>query len=286
VAADLLVADRLTRTFGDRVAVRDLSLSVATGEIVALLGPNGAGKTTTMRMLAGLILPTAGRVIIDRVDVSPATANAARHAIGLLTEAPGLWERLSVRLNLLTYARLHGVADPGGAVATVLDQVQLADRAEDLAGKLSKGLKQRVALARAILHRPPVVLLDEPTSGLDPASARHVRDLIRAMKTDGRAVLVSTHNLAEAEELADRIAVLKTELLALDAPAALRSRGAGVSVAIEFEDGSNQTIDVPDLSRVPDVVGDLVHAGKRIVRVVPDRRSLEDVYLSLVGADQ
>jgi ABC-2 type transport system ATP-binding protein len=105
------------------------------------------------------------------------------------------------------------------------------------------------------------------------------------MKTDGRAVLVSTHNLAEAEELADRIAVLKTELLALDAPAALRSRGAGVSVAIEFEDGSKQTIDVPDLSRVPDVVGDLVRAGKRIVRVVPDRRSLEDVYLSLVGGD-
>jgi len=286
VAADLLVADRLTRTFGDRVAVRDLSLSVATGEIVALLGPNGAGKTTTMRMLAGLILPTAGRVIIDRVEVSGATANAARHAIGLLTEAPGLWERLSVRVNLLTYARLHGVADPGGAVATVLDQVQLSDRAEDLAGKLSKGLKQRVALARAILHKPPVVLLDEPTSGLDPASARHVRDLILAMRTDGRAVLVSTHNLAEAEELADRIAVLKTELLAFDAPATLRSRGAGVSVAIEFEDGSKQTIDVRDLSKVPDVVRDLVQAGKRIVRVVPDRRSLEEVYLSLVGADQ
>ena len=286
MAADLLVADRLTRTFGDRVAVRDLSLSVATGEIVALLGPNGAGKTTTMRMLAGLILPTAGRVIIDRVEISGATANAARHAVGLLTEAPGLWERLSVRLNLLTYARLQGVADPGGAVATVLDQVQLSDRADDLAGKLSKGLKQRVALARAILHKPPVVLLDEPTSGLDPASARHVRDLILAMRTDGRAVLVSTHNLAEAEELADRIAVLKTELLAFDAPATLRSRGAGVSVAIEFEDGSKQTIEVRDLSKVPDVVRDLVQSGKRIVRVVPDRRSLEDVYLSLVGADQ
>ena len=285
MAADLLVADRLTRTFGDRVAVRDLSLSVATGEIVALLGPNGAGKTTTMRMLAGLILPTAGHVSIDRVEVSAATAGAARHAIGLLTEAPGLWERLSVRLNLLTYARLHGLADPGGAVATVLDQVQLSDRADDLAGKLSKGLKQRVALARAILHRPPVVLLDEPTSGLDPASARHVRDLILAMRTDGRAVLVSTHNLAEAEELADRIAVLKTELLAFDTPATLRSRGAGVSVLIEFEDGSKQTIEVRDLSKVPDVVRELVQAGKRIVRVVPDRRSLEEVYLSLVGAD-
>ena len=138
--------------------------------------------------------------------------------IGLLTEAPGLWERLSVRFNLLTYARLQGVADPGGAVAIALDQVQLSDRADDLAGKLSKGLKQRVALARAILHQPPVVLLDEPTAGLDPASARHVRDLILAMRTDGRAVLVSTHNLAEAEELADRIAVLKTRAARLRRP--------------------------------------------------------------------
>jgi ABC-2 type transport system ATP-binding protein len=105
------------------------------------------------------------------------------------------------------------------------------------------------------------------------------------MKTEGRAVLVSTHNLAEAEELADRIAVLKTELLAFDTPATLRSTGTDVSVTIEFEDGSKQTIEVRDLSRVADVVRDLVHAGKRIVRVVPDRRSLEDVYLSLVGAD-
>jgi ABC-2 type transport system ATP-binding protein len=209
VAADLLVADRLTRTFGDRVAVRDLSLSVATGEIVALLGPNGAGKTTTMRMLAGLILPTAGRVIIDRVDVSPATANAARHAVGLLTEAPGLWERLSVRLNLLTYARLHGVADPGGAVATVLDQVQLADRAEDLAGKLSKGLKQRVALARAILHRPPVVLLDEPTSGLDPKAANDFSILLSDLAARGVAILMATHDLFRAKESGTRLGIMK-----------------------------------------------------------------------------
>ncbi len=166
----------------------------------------------------------------------------------------------------------------------MLAEVDLADRADDLAGTLSKGLKQRVALARALLHRPPVVLLDEPTSALDPASARHVRDLILGLRNEGRAVLVSTHNLAEAEELADRIAVLKTELLAFDSPAALRSRGAGIAVAIEFEDGSKQTINVRDLSEVPDLVRRLVHDGKRIVRVVPDRRSLEDVYLSLVGA--
>ena len=285
MAADLLVADRLTRTFGDRVAVRDLSLSVSTGEIVVLLGPNGAGKTTTMRMLAGLILPTAGRIAIDRVDISASTADLARRSVGLLTEAPGLWERLTVRFNLLTYARLQGLDRPSDHVDRVLAEVDLADRADELAGALSKGLKQRAALARALIHRPPVVLLDEPTSGLDPASARRVRDLILGMREDGRAVLVSTHNLAEAEALADRIAVLKTRLLAFDSTAALRSRGAGFAVAIEFEDGSKQIVDVRDLSEVPGLVRRLVDEGQRIVRVVPDVRSLEDVYLSLVGAD-
>ena len=141
------------------------------------------------------------------------------------------------------------------------------------------------ALARALIHRPPVVLLDEPTSGLDPASARHVRDLIAGLRRQGCAVLVSTHNLAEAEALADRIAVLKTQLLACDTAAALRHRGEGIAVAIEFEDGSTQTVTVKDLSLVPDIVQNLVNEGRRIVRVTPDRPSLEEVYLSLVGAD-
>ena len=296
--ADLLVADRLTRLFNTRVAVRDLSLAVAGGEVVALLGPNGAGKTTTMRMLAGLILPTAGRITIDRVEVTSATADVARRAIGLLTEAPGLWERLSVRLNLLTYARLQGLAAPEREVDRVLGDVDLADRANDAAGSLSKGLKQRVAIARALIHRPPIVLLDEPTSGLDPASARHIRDMILALKQDGRAVLVSTHNLAEAEELADRIAVLNTQLVALDTPAALRGGIGGGSVTIEVEgaaspwaatlgkgeaSGSRLRVPIESLSDVPALVAALAAAGARIVRVVPDRRSLEEVYLGLVG---
>ncbi len=285
MAADVLVADRLTRAFGDRVAVRDLSLSVAAGEIVALLGPNGAGKTTTLRMLAGLILPNAGSITIDGVPVSAATADQARHAVGLLTETPGLWERLTVRANLLTYARLQTLDEPQRHVARALEEVDLTDRADDLAGKLSKGLKQRVALARALIHQPPVVLLDEPTSGLDPASARQVRDLIAGLRGQGRAVLVSTHNLVEAEQLADRIAVLKTQLLALDSPSALRHRGEGIAVTIEFEDGSTQTTMVTDQSAVPGIVSQLVDEGRRIVRVTPDRRSLEEVYLSLVGAD-
>jgi ABC-2 type transport system ATP-binding protein len=282
---DLLAADRLTRAFGDRVAVRNLSLNVQAGEIVALLGPNGAGKTTTMRMLAGLILPDAGIITIAGTAVSRDTADQARRSIGLLTETPGLWERLTVRANLLTYARLHELDDPDSQVTRVLDQVGLADRAGDLAGKLSKGLKQRAAIARALIHRPPVILLDEPTSGLDPASARHVRDLIGELRRDRRAVLVSTHNLSEAEQLADRIAVLKTELLAFDTPAVLRTGGEGIEVSIEFEDGSRHLATVKELSEVADLVHRLVLEGRRVVRVSPGRRSLEDVYLSLVGAE-
>jgi len=285
--AAVLAARQLTRVFDDRVAVRDVTLSVNAGEIVALLGPNGAGKTTTMRMLAGLILPTAGRISINHIELSEATSGTARAAVGLLTEAPGLWERLTVRLNLLTYARLHGLADPDGRVDATLQTVDLIDRAGDLAGKLSKGLKQRVAIARALLHEPPVLLLDEPTSGLDPASARQMRDLILALRSEGRAVLVSTHNLAEAEELADRIAVLKTELLAFDTPSALRSRRGGGRVVIELE-GLRERLDltVNDLSEIPDIVAKLVADGARIMRVTPDQRSLEDVYLELVGEHQ
>ncbi len=302
--AALLVAEHLTRAFDARVAVRDLTLSVAAGEIVTVLGPNGAGKTTTMRMVAGLILPTSGRITLNQVPLTAATAGEARRAIGLLTEAPGLWERLSVRLNLLTYARLQGLPRPSQEVDAALAQVGLTDRADDLAGRLSKGLKQRVAIARALIHRPPILLLDEPTSGLDPASARHMRDLIVGLRRDGRAVLVSTHNLAEAEELSDRIAVLNTTLLALDSPAVLRQRLSGTQVAIEVEGdaarwlpslgsipgasaaaaGARLTVDLPGLAAVPDVVAALVAAGARVVRVLPDQRSLEEVYLNLVGA--
>jgi len=303
--AALLIAEHLTRAFDARVAVRDLTLSVAAGEIVTVLGPNGAGKTTTMRMVAGLILPSSGHITINQVPLTAATADAARRSIGLLTEAPGLWERLTVHMNLLTYARLQGLPHPAQEVDAALARVGLADRAGDLAGRLSKGLKQRVAIARALIHRPPIILLDEPTSGLDPASARQMRDLILDLRRQGRAVLVSTHNLAEAEELSDRIAVLNTSLLALDTPAALRQRLSGSVVVIDLAadaessmallgaipgatasaTGMRLTVALPDLSAVPDVVAALVAGGARVIRVVPDQRSLEEVYLNLVGGE-
>lgn len=298
----MLAAIALTRTFGSRVAVENVSFELKPGEVFALLGPNGAGKTTTLRMLAGLIAPTAGSVRLDGEVMSPATAPALRGRIGLLTETPGLWERLTVRLNLLTYARLHGISDPEAAVDRLLRQFGIADRAHEQAGGLSKGLKQRAALARTLLHDPGVVLLDEPTAGLDPQSARDVRELVVALRREGRAVLLCTHNLDEAERLADRVGVLRTQLIAVDTPDALRSRLFAPRVRVRLAgpaapfasllrldrvhdvnvDGCELSAAVADLAATPAIVRRLVAAGADLLAVVPEEPTLEDVYLRLL----
>jgi ABC-2 type transport system ATP-binding protein len=305
MATEVVRTSGLSRSFDGRPAVEDLTLAVHAGEVLCLLGPNGAGKTTTFRMLAALLLPTRGEVMVAGTPLTPATADLVRSRVGLLTEAPGLWERLTVRSNLLTYARLHGVPDEARRVAAVMHEVGIDDRADDRAGALSKGLKQRVAIARALVHDPPIVLLDEPTSGLDPANARHVRDLIGRLRTDGRAVLVSTHNLPEAEDLADRIAILNTRLIACDTPRRLREQRQGGTLIIDVDgdaahwrevvtrtgaalvsaDGSRLVLRPAAPHDIPDIVSALVAAGARVSRVEPRDASLEDAYLALVHAD-
>ena len=301
--AGVLKASHLTRRFGERIAVDDVSFDLAPGEIFALLGPNGAGKTTTLRMLAGLIEPSSGTVALNGEAVTPDTSPRLRGQIGFLTEAPGLWDRLTTRQNLTVYARLHGLADPGRAVDAALDLFDIRDRAGDPAGQLSKGLKQRVALARTLLHEPRIVLLDEPTAGLDPESARDTRALILRLRDERRAIVLSTHNLDEVERVADRVAVLRSKLIGLDTPARLRARlfGARVRVAVggaanRFEqvlraagirdvrfDGHTMSIalDAPD-GQTPGLVRTLVQAGADIVSVTPEEQPLEDVYLRLL----
>jgi ABC-2 type transport system ATP-binding protein len=303
----MLTASRLSRRFGTRVAVEDVSFALAPGEIFALLGPNGAGKTTTLRMLAGLIEPTSGTVAVDERAMTRRTASALRGRIGFLTEAPGLWDRLSVRRNLDVYARLQGLAAPSRAVDRALELFGILDRANDPAAQLSKGLRQRVALARTLLHEPAVILLDEPTSGLDPESARDVRDLILRMREERRAVLLSTHNLDEVERIADRVAVLRTRLIAVDTPAALRSRlfGARVRIVVSTDaealsarlrqsgvsdvvvTGNTLSIATDGTpSSVPPLVRALVEAGGALESVTPESAPLEEVYMRLLGRDE
>ena len=299
----MLSAERLTRRFGERVAVDDVSFELAPGEIFALLGPNGAGKTTTLRMLAGLIRPSSGTIHFGGDTLTRHNAPRLRSRIGFLTETPGLWERLDVRQNLLVYARLHGLPAPERSVDEALETFGLRDRARDRAAQLSKGLKQRVALARTLLHRPDVILLDEPTAGLDPESAREVRELVLRLRNERRTVLVSTHNLDEVERVADRVAILRSRLVALDTPAALRSRLFGSRVRVVllqpaaplarvladagFNDitanDSTLSIGVDDPAvAAPRIVRRLVEAGADVQSVAAEEPPLEEVYLRLL----
>ncbi|OLD15699.1 MAG: hypothetical protein AUJ01_11665 [Acidobacteria bacterium 13_1_40CM_3_65_5] len=299
----MITARGLTRRFGSRAVVDDVSFEVERSEIVALLGPNGAGKTTTMRMLAGLIAPTSGTVAIDGVQLTRATGTLLRSRIGFLTEAPGVWDRLTVRENLQVYAGLYGLANPNGVIDRALELFELRDRASTRAAELSKGMRQKVALARALLHEPRILLLDEPTSGLDPEITRSVRALLDDRRAAGCSILLSTHNLDEAERLADRVAVLHGRLLALDRPAVLRQRlrtgrvivrlagdpAAHLDTARRFDrdaaiDRNTIVLRLGSADHdTPALVSVLAAAGARIVEVRQEVPALEDVYLHLMG---
>ncbi|HZM62095.1 MAG TPA: heme ABC exporter ATP-binding protein CcmA [Vicinamibacterales bacterium] len=302
----MISASHLTRRFGTRVALDDLSIELKSGEIFALLGPNGAGKTTTLRLLAGLIAPTSGSVQVNGEAMTAASASKLRARIGFLTEAPGLWDSLTVRENLEIYARLYELAAPRRAVDEALALFDIRDRARDRPSELSKGLRQRVALARSLLHKPRIVLLDEPTAGLDPESAREVRELVLGLRGEGRTVLLCTHNLDEVDRVADRVAVLRTRLIAAGTPQALRERLFAPRILIRLRQEASRfeaslrgtgitdiTIDQRQISvalngtplSTPDLVRQLVQWGAEIEAVVPEEPPLEDVYVRLLHSE-
>lgn len=305
----VIVADGLTRRFGDVVAVDGLSLKVYPGEIFGFLGHNGAGKTTTVRLLNGVLAPSQGsaRVLgFEPVGEGP----ELRRRTGILTETPSLDERLTGRENLAIYADLYGVpqAEVADRVEYLLNGFELAGRAEEKAGNYSRGMKQRLALARALLHEPEILFLDEPTSGLDPVATRRVQELIAHLShEEHRTVFLCTHNLAEAQKLCDRVAVLEHgRLVALGTPAELarqlgRSQRLVLEVApeqmpevldvlhtnhsiteLEHENGSVSLVGI-DRENVPNLLASLVAAGVRVYRVAPQEPSLEDVYFALHG---
>jgi len=297
---------QLTRKFGDRIAVEDLTFNVNKGEVLGFLGPNGAGKTTTIRMLAGIIAPSSGTAIVAGVNI-PNDSEKLHESIGVLTETPGFYDRLSAAFNLKYFAGFYNSIDADSQVEKYLKIMGLWERRENRVGTFSKGMKQRLALARALLHEPKVLFLDEPTAGLDPEASREVRDLIRRLSGEGRTIFLSTHNLNEAEELCHRIAVIKTKLLALDTGKNLKNRFFSRQVVVRMEnisDALQQTLlhlsfiktveasgdrliidmDEPEKNR-PELVQAIVNAGGRLLDVFENKQPLEDVYLKLVHGD-
>jgi ABC-2 type transport system ATP-binding protein len=188
-----VAAEHLTKRFSDRVAFDDVSFEVGHGEVFGFLGPNGAGKTMTVCTLGTLVTPTSGSATVAGLPRSAANGPQIRARISIMPESPGLYLRLSVTENLECFAGLYGLDDVRGRIQRNLQAVNLADRASDLCGSLSKGLRQRVALACALLNDPAVLFLDEPTSGLDPVAAREVHELIASLRDRGVTLFLTTH---------------------------------------------------------------------------------------------
>jgi ABC-2 type transport system ATP-binding protein len=298
----------LTKRFGDRMAFQDVSFEIGYGEVFGFLGPNGAGKTTTVRTLGTLIAPTAGAATVAGLPLTPANGVAIRQRIAVMPESPGLYLRLTVAENLECFAGLYGLPNAGQRIERALAAVNLAGRANEPCGKLSKGLRQRVSLARALLNDAEVLFLDEPTSGLDPVAAREVHDLIAGLRQQGVTIFLTTHRLEEAERLCDRVALLNTTLRALGRPDELRQQlfaGAltvrtaaplaapdGVFGGLPGVQGWRQdgaatyalTVSDPAVA-APAVTRALVAAGADVLAIAESHHTLEDVYLELIGED-
>jgi ABC-2 type transport system ATP-binding protein len=299
----MIKTERLTKRFGDILAVDGLTLHVERAEVFAFLGPNGAGKTTTVRMLAALIAPTAGRAWVNGHEIGKDDMNV-RRSVGILTEAPGLYERLNAVQNLTLYAKLYEVDDVAGQVEKYLRLLGLWERRDEPVGGFSKGMKQKLAIARALLHEPPLLFLDEPTAALDPEAARTVRDFISQVREAGRTIFLCTHNLDEADRLADRIGVIRQKLVQVDSPANLRRSLYGRRVVIQLASVTEPVRDavsglffVKEMQQVdntllvsldnpeeqnPILVERIVAAGGAVQFVNELRHSLEDVYFSLI----
>lgn len=299
----MIETHELTRKFGNITAIENLNLTVEKGEVLGFLGPNGAGKTTTIRMLSGIIKPTSGYAIVAGIRTDE-SVEKLHEVIGLLTESPGFYNRLSAYRNLEYFAGFYEGLDTPAQLEKYLKTMGLWERRQDPVGTYSKGMKQRLALARALLSEPKVLFLDEPTAGLDPESSEEVRSLIKKLSKEGRTIFLSTHNLTEAEQLCQRIAIFRTRLLAMDTPQNLRRQMFHRRVVIRLEsitesilegirklsavkslqqEDNRLNIELADTEKeLPGLVQSIVQSGGRILEVTEERHSLEEIYLSLV----
>jgi ABC-2 type transport system ATP-binding protein len=207
----------VTRNYGDHVAVRDLELTVAQGEVVGLLGHNGAGKSTTLKMLVGLLRPSSGSIVVGGYDVVTQRREVSR-LIGYVPDQPYLYDKLSGREFLQFVADMYGLtsSESRDAVQREAERFQLTEFFDQLAESYSHGMRQRTVFAAALIHQPKILVVDEPMVGLDPLSIRLVKDLLRTYANEGNTVLMSTHTLSIAEEISDRLSVMRFGELVFD----------------------------------------------------------------------
>jgi ABC-2 type transport system ATP-binding protein len=305
----MIQTKNLSKKFNDFLAVNQVSLEVKSGEVLALLGPNGAGKTTTLRMLTSVLRPTTGWARVAGYDVVTQAAEV-RASVGILTEQHGLYGRMTAVEYLDFFGQIYHIPAVSRKKRTdeLLEQFGLGGERKRKIAEYSKGMRQKLALARALYHNPPVLLMDEPTSAMDPESARLVRDAIHGLRSANRAIIICTHNLAEAEELADKIAIIQRGRINISGEVEeLKTRLLG---APQFEvrlgtsiDGLN--VDLPDavtltgqgvdwlryqtdhpIQANPLVIQYLVTKQLPVVGLFEVARSLEKVYLQAINTTE
>lgn len=295
----VLTTRDLSKTYGTRPAVKNLNIEVERGEILGFLGPNGAGKTTTIRMALGLIRPTSGRVEVLGRDVARYGAHVLPR-VGALVESPALYLYMSGRDNLRAFASVLGGVGRA-RLDEVLELVDLTGRQRDRVGSYSLGMKQRLGVAAALLHDPELLILDEPANGLDPAGIVEMRDLLRRLAGQGKTVFISSHVLAEVQQICDRVAIINHgELVRLATVADLLNTNGEFVVRIEkgsaalalltqqpwgqgarLDDGAIITGSPTGLGR--DLVRFLAQNGHWPDSVAPRQQNLEEIFLSLTG---
>jgi ABC-2 type transport system ATP-binding protein len=302
----MIVAEDLTKVFDDFIAVNGVHLNVHAGQVLVLLGPNGAGKTTTVRMLTSILSPSRGLAIVNGYDVVKNPIQV-RASVGVLTENHGLYNRMNALEYLKFYGKLYGLNDQScnTRIESLLNNFGLTDSTDKRLGEFSKGMRQKLALSRALIHDPPVLLLDEPTSAMDPESANVVRNTIINMRTDERAIILCTHNLSEAEELADQIAIIRYgKILFNDTPENLKRRllgpaeyevhltnmtdslsallPSGVKLSARGKSWLRFQIENPDQNN-PKLLRSLIENNSDVISFQEIPRSLEQAYLEAVN---
>jgi ABC-type multidrug transport system ATPase subunit len=277
-----LVAEDLHFAYGDTVAVDGVSLELDVGEVLGVLGPNGAGKSTTIKMLTGQLEPRQGRITVLGMPM-PQQRDAIQARIGVCFEEKNVYPALSGRENLTFFARLFGLREVD--LDGLLERVGLRERGDDRVSSYSKGMRQRLMIARTLLNTPDVLFLDEPTDGLDPVSARTIRRIIRDEAARGAAVLLTTHDMYEADELSDRVAFIdRGKVLASDAPEQLKlAHGTrSIRVRVRADGGVEEHVVELDGQEAAEAVRDLL-AGGDVLTVHTEEATLEDVFVAFAG---
>ena len=302
----MIITQDLSKEFEEFLAVDGINLNVDAGEVLALLGPNGSGKTTTVRMLSSILIPSRGWARVAGFDVVQ-QADQVRASVGVLTEHHGLYNRMPAIEYLDFFGQIYGLDLPTRRkrAERMMEEFGLIEYKKRKVGKFSRGMQQKLALARTLLHEPPVLLLDEPTSAMDPESARLVRDSIQDLRSSDRAIILCTHNLAEAEKLADKIAIIRYgRILVQGTPESLKQKLLGPA-EYEVRWGIPKGIDEVKLPsglvvnssgadwlrfsptdpefQNPLVLQSLLDQGLTVVSLEKIPRSLEQIYLQVMN---